>query len=103
MGAYNADMYICLPAIVRVSEPLNVLLPLLSIYRYRCTTMETLTSTRALNESCVIVKNNIASSIFFWMDTTLTTISFIFYNVDTRCVCFLLRSDIESIERFSGK
>lgn len=32
--------YICLPAIVRVSEPLNVLLPLLcSIYRYRSTTI----------------------------------------------------------------
>lgn len=48
MGTYNADTRIyALPAIVRVSEPLNVLLPLLSIYRYRYATVETLTSTRA--------------------------------------------------------
>lgn len=48
------DVYICLPAIVRVSEPLNVLLPLLSIYRYRYMTMETQT----LSESCVVIKTN---------------------------------------------
>jgi len=32
MATYNADIHF--PAVVRVSEPLNVLLPLLGIYRY---------------------------------------------------------------------
>lgn len=68
-------MYIRLPAIVRISEPLNVLLPLLSIYRYRYTTMEMLTSTQALSGSCMFIKTGVSSSISFWGET----MGFIFF------------------------
>jgi len=54
---------VCLAAIVRVSEPLNVLLPPLSIYRYRYTTMETLTKHRHLTD--LVMKNNF---IDFFLD-----------------------------------
>lgn len=46
MSTYNADIYIYLPAIIRVSEPLNVLLsPLLYRYHHGIMYMKILTNT----------------------------------------------------------
>jgi len=93
--------YICLAAIVRVSEPLNVLLPPLSIYRYRCTTMETLTKHRHLTD--LVTKNNF---IDFFLDknancnyfTTFVRRHVFFFNQISRVLGSLRGNKMSSLD-----